>query len=130
MTSEIEGNLGRTYTYDAVGQLTNVSYQDANANWSTSPLPGYDANGAVTGRTVGSTNWAYAYDQRGQMTSATQTGGGTVQQRVTYAYDAFGNRLSRADGSGTTRYALDLWDTAKPRYRWPPIPGLRMTTNH
>ena len=142
VTSEIEGNLGRTYTYDAVGQITNVSYQDANGNWSSNPplaydatgnrtgfndtpIAGnrmgtaagetlsYDANGAVTGRTSGTTNWAYAYDERGQVTSATQTVGSTVQQRVTYAYDAFGNRLSRADGAGTTRYALDLWDTAK-----------------
>ena len=46
------------------------------------------------------------------------TDGGSVTQRVTYAYDAFGNRIEREawDGSTTTttRYGLDGWDTAKP----------------
>jgi len=47
------------------------------------------------------------------------TDGGTVTQRVTYVYDAFGNRIERDawDGSTSTveRFALDGWDRAKPR---------------
>ncbi len=46
------------------------------------------------------------------------TDGGTVTQRVTYAYDAFGSRIQRQGWDGTTttteRYGLDGWDTAKP----------------
>ena len=47
------------------------------------------------------------------------TDGGTLQARVEYSYDAFGNRLKRVlrNGSGTItsdeRYAYDGWDTAK-----------------
>src|SRR5438876_540204 len=47
------------------------------------------------------------------------TDGGSVTQRVTYVYDAFGNRIERDAWDGTTatveRYGLDGWDPAKPR---------------
>ncbi len=46
------------------------------------------------------------------------TDGGTVTQRVTFSYDAFGSRIQRQGWDGTTttteRYGLDGWDTAKP----------------
>ena len=47
------------------------------------------------------------------------TDGGTLQARVEYSYDAFGNRLKRVQKNGSLavtsdeRYAYDGWDTAK-----------------
>ena len=99
------GGVG-TSAYDATGNRTGLSDTPIAGNRMSTAAGeslSYDANGAVIGRSGGGVSWAYAFDQRGQLTSATKTQGSTVT-RVTYAYDAFGNRLSRADGSGTTRY--------------------------
>jgi YD repeat-containing protein len=89
--------------YDATGNRTgsgNTPIAGNRMSTAAGETLSYDANGAVIGRSGGSGgSWAYAYDQRGQVTSATLTVSGTVQQRVTYAYDAFGNRLSRANGA-------------------------------
>ncbi|MBY0459368.1 MAG: RHS repeat-associated core domain-containing protein, partial [Gemmataceae bacterium] len=72
-------------------------------------------------RTVGAAGatWVYGYDHRGQMVSAAYSAspGGTVTQRVTYSYDAFGVLIERDawDGTSTTtaRYGVDGWDPAK-----------------
>jgi hypothetical protein len=62
----------------------------------------------------------YTYDNRNQLVSAAEsvTDGGTVTARVTYVYDAFGNKIERDYWNGTTttteRYGLDGWNPAKP----------------
>lgn len=82
----------------------------------------YDAAGDVVKRSKGaaSDTWVYTYDNDNRMLTAaySATDGGAVTQRVTYSYDAFGDRIERDAWDGTTttteRYALDGWDTAKP----------------
>jgi RHS repeat-associated protein len=83
----------------------------------------YDDEGELTKKSKGASleTWTYGYDQRGQMVWAEQraTDGGTLQARVEYSYDAFGNRLKRVQKNGSLaitsdeRYAYDGWDTAK-----------------
>ncbi len=73
----------------------------------------------VAGKSDGSGNaWAYVYDHQGHLLAGTYTVlGGAVSQRVTYVYDAFGNRIERSAWNGSTtveRFAVDGWDTAKP----------------
>ena len=62
--------------------------------------------------------WDYTYDNRNQMVSATLKVSGTVSERVTFHYDAFGNLIERDAFNGstttTTKYELDGWDPAKP----------------
>lgn len=82
----------------------------------------HDAEGNVTKKSKGASaeTWVYAYDHRNQMLTATQsaTDGGAATQRVTYGYDAIGNRIERQAWDGTTsttaRYGLDGYDPAKP----------------
>jgi RHS repeat-associated protein len=141
LTSETINGSERTYTYDYTNQLTTdagtpYSY-DANGNRTMSGYATgtgnrmsndgvwtytYDAEGNVTKKSKGaaSDTWTYGYDHRNQMTTAAfaATDGGTVTQRVTYVYDAIGNRIERDawDGSAAVveRFGMDGWDPAKP----------------
>ncbi|VTR91659.1 rhs repeat-associated core domain protein : YD repeat protein OS=Planctomyces limnophilus (strain ATCC 43296 / DSM 3776 / IFAM 1008 / 290) GN=Plim_1050 PE=4 SV=1: SBBP: SBBP: RHS_repeat: RHS_repeat: RHS_repeat: RHS_repeat: RHS_repeat: RHS_repeat: RHS_repeat: RHS_repeat: RHS_repeat: RHS_repeat: RHS_repeat: RHS_repeat: RHS_repeat: RHS_repeat: RHS_repeat: RHS_repeat: RHS_repeat: RHS_repeat: RHS_repeat [Gemmata massiliana] len=113
-----------TYGYDKTGNRTNTGYVTGSGNRMTSDgvwTYTYDANGNVVKRSKGASSdtWVYGFDNRNQMTSAAYSAsdGGTVSQRVTYVYDAFGNRIERDAWNGTTtveRYAMDGWDPAKP----------------
>ncbi len=141
LTSEVLNGTTRTYSYDNTNQLTSdagtaYSY-DANGNRnmsgystgagnriSTDGVRTYthDANGNVTQTTVGANGetWVYGYDHRNQLLTAaySATSGGAVTKRVTFAYDSYGNKISREAWDGTTtsteRYGHDGWDTAKP----------------
>lgn len=65
----------------------------------------YDAAGSVTKKSKGASSdtWVYGYDHRNQMltTAFSATDGGSVTQRVTYVYDALGNRIERDYWNGT-----------------------------
>lgn len=115
------------YTYDLNGQLTEVRRDGVLVERYT-----YDLNGNRTSRQLGtgpleSANYdsqdrllqrgtvtytfdtdgflaqrgadTFQYSARGQLLSAT-----VGAQPITYAYDGLGRRISRTDGSGTTRY--------------------------
>ena len=90
--------MGSSYTYDAEGNQIAAHFL-----------------GPVQ------SDWAYAYDDVNHLVGVTYSvdGGLTIAQRVTYTYDAFGNRVGRAYWNGTTtateHFAFDGWDTAKPR---------------
>ncbi len=60
---------------------------------------------------------AHVYDHQGHLLVGTYTVlGVAVSQRVTYVYDAFGNRIERSAWNGSTtveRFAVDGWDNAK-----------------
>ena len=114
-----------TFGYDATGDRTNAGYATGAGNrtstdgvWTLT----YDADGRVSKRSKGASaeTWVYAYDHRGQLTTATRsaTDGGAATGVATYAYDAWGNLVSRDgwDGAATTsaRYGVDGWDPAKP----------------
>ena len=114
-----------TYSYDPTGDRTNPGYATGAGNRTTTDgvwTYTYDADGRVAKRSQGAAaeTWVYAYDHRGQLTTATRsaTDGGSATGVATYAYDAWGNLISRQawDGSTTTteRYGLDGWDPAKP----------------
>ena len=88
-----------TFSYDATGDRTNTGYATGSGNRTTNDglwTYTYDAMGDVTKKSKGASSdtWVYAYDNRNQMLTAaySATDGGTVTQRVTYAYDALGNR--------------------------------------
>src|SRR5438128_1796773 len=68
--------------------------------------------------------WTYGYDAKNELTWVEKraTDGGTLQQRVEFRYDPFGNRLEKkvdADGNGTfdtiQRYAYDGWKIGPQR---------------
>jgi RHS repeat-associated protein len=79
---EVSDPLSRetTYTYDAAGNLDTRT----------------DARGLVTD---------YAYDSLNRLTNIDYSGSTTPD--VTFTYDDVGNRLSMADGTGTTSYVYD-----------------------
>ncbi|MBP3957828.1 RHS repeat protein [Gemmata sp. G18] len=122
-TAQLTADGAATYGYDETGNRTNAGYVAGSGNRMTSDgiwTYTYDANGNVIKRSKGvvSDTWAYGFDNRNQMTSAaySATDGGIVTQRVTYVYDALGNRIERDAWNGTTsveRYAMDGWDPAK-----------------
>lgn len=100
ITAGDASNWGESYTYDAWGNMTaktitrGTGYSfsvTANANNQLSNLT-YDAAGEVTTDQLGNT---YTYNAEGRIVTA---GSGT------YTYDGDGNRVSKADDSGTTLY--------------------------
>ena len=140
LSAKVESGVTTSYAYDTSGQLTqdaNISFTyDGNGNRTmTGYATGagnrttndgtwtytYDAEGNVAKKSKGSMSdtWNYSYDNNNQLVTVTYsaTDGGSVTQRVTYVYDAFGNRIERDgwDGSTSTveRYGLDGWDPAK-----------------
>ncbi len=96
---KIEYNDAReTYTYNNLGQITNVSVYDATANTLLySQTDNYDANGAYIGSTYAGTQYTYGYDETGYVTSISENG----TNKLTYEYhlDSLGylesNRLER-----------------------------------
>ncbi len=123
--SQLTQDGAATFGYDGTGNRTNAGYATGTGNRLTTDGTStytYDAGGNLTGSTVGAAGatWAYTYDHRDQLLTAaySATAGGAVTQRVTYAYDAFGVRISRVAWDGTTtvtaHYGADGWDPAKP----------------
>src|SRR5262249_33940072 len=124
-TDQLTQDGAATFSYDANGNRTMAGYATRTGNrmstdgtWTYT----YDAEGNVTKKSKGTSSdtWVYTYDHRDQMLTAafSATDGGTVTKRVTYVYDALGNRLERDAWDGTTttteRYGYDGWDPAKP----------------
>jgi RHS repeat-associated protein len=125
LASQLTKDGASTFGYDATGNRTNSGYvTDPGNRINTDGVWTYtfDAEGNLTKKSQGASSdtWVYTYDNRNQMLTAVEsaTDGGTAIQRVTYVYDALGNRIERDawDGSTSTveRYGLDGWDTAKP----------------
>ena len=62
-------------------------------------------------------SWTYGYDIASHLTRVEQYLGGSLNLRLDYSYDVYGNRLTRtqSDGSlavgGVERYAYDGWKT-------------------
>ena len=129
--STLDGTF--TYGYDALGQLTSVTYPDGHI-----VTYDYDAagnrrqvidNGVATSYTTNNLNQytqvgdtTYAYDADGNMTSQTENGVTTTysydpQNRLvgvstptdtwTYAYDALGNRVASSENGVVTKYIID-----------------------
>ena len=119
LTSSITGaangdNVGRTYTYSAIGNILSASDQGTYLYESTnyanphavtkvgSAVYGYDNNGNLTNDSV----WAHQWDYQNKLTQSQKTG-----STVTYQYDHSGQRTKYANGTKTIRYANKLYNT-------------------
>ena len=112
LTGMTDGTNTESYIYDAVGNRTashlSASYTTGSFNRLTATSSAsytYNPNGSMTGKTVGSTTWTYAWDRENRMVSA---GDGT--NSVSYAYDALGRRVKRTQGSDVQKYTNDGQD--------------------
>ncbi len=107
-------NTGRTYSYNAIGNILTASDQGtylyegtnyANPHATTkvgSAVYAYDNNGNLTSDSVWSNTWDY--DNR--LTQSQKTG-----STVTYQYDHAGQRTKYSNGTKTIRYANKLYNT-------------------
>ena len=142
LTSETVNGVARTYGYDVANQLTNDNgtphtYDKAGNRTDPGYVTGpgnrllsdgtwsytYDDAGNLVKKSKGAAaeTWTYSYDAAGQLTAASKSAsdGGPATDTVGFAYDAYGNRLTRtawnaSSGTTTERYTYDGWDTAKP----------------
>jgi RHS repeat-associated protein len=119
VTTEVNAEGTVTYTYNADGELTAAS-------GSRTESYSYDSGGnrTMTGYSVGTDNelasgagYTYAYDAEGNLTSETQTSGGTAV--TTFSYD-YRNRLTgeteRSSPGGTiTLQATYTYDALNRR---------------
>lgn len=101
-----------SYGFDAVGNRTashlstNYSYQPYNRVIATAgAIFGYDANGNMTGKTVGGVNWTYSWDYENRMVSASNGA-----SSVSYEYDALGRRTERTENTKITKFTYDGLD--------------------
>lgn len=102
LTSQTDGaNQATTYTYDPLDRVTGTT--DPN-NRTTGY--GHDAAGnRITITQPGSMTTTLAYDNADQLTSINYSDPATPD--VTFTYNANGQRLTMADGTGTTTYTWD-----------------------
>ena len=116
------------YTYDAVGNRTltatpwgkySYTYDVLNRVDSITNPQGiiinfkYDAAGRRTEKTIfksipeALTRTGYVYDAAGQLLSITNKAGGKVITFANYQYDPAGNRVTKEDQTGVTKYTYD-----------------------
>lgn len=112
------------YVYDPVGNL--IRQQDANGHLTRFE---YDArNQRIRETDPLGRSWLYQYDAEGQQTGLRKPDGAVIlyeydplgrlaltdypdaTPNVSFTYDAAGNRLSMADGTGVTTYSYDVLD--------------------
>ncbi|HEY3265618.1 MAG TPA: RHS repeat-associated core domain-containing protein [Armatimonadota bacterium] len=109
VVSDGHGNR-TTYTYDAMGRLTGISYPGASGGYDTVTFLDFDPNGNPTRRIDGngvSTTFGYN-DPEDNLTSVSYSDG---TPSVTMEYDpVYGRRSRMEDGSGTTVYSYDDLD--------------------
>jgi len=107
-------NFNHTYTYDAIGNIMNMTGVGAYLYQGTGKANPHAAT------SVGGTT--YAYDDNGNLTSdGTWTHGWEYDNRlkqsvnggttVSYGYDHSGQRVKLVNGSSTTRYANKLYNS-------------------
>lgn len=124
-TSQLTNDNGTALTYDLNGNRTVAGYTTGANNRMTSDgvwAYTYDAEGNVVKRSQGAAaeTWVYGYDLDNRLVTAVDsaTDGGAATARVTYVYDAIGNRIERLYWNGSVtvdeRFAQDGWDTSKP----------------
>ena len=107
-----------SFSWDSNGNQTGTGYTTTTGNEQTaSPgfTYGYDNKGEMTSMTETSTGnvWTYAYDFRGRMVTAVEkTSGGATLESVTFTYDALDNRIGRNENSTQTWTLYDAGGTA------------------
>ena len=85
------------------GNTTNYTYDDANRLLTADGTTySWNANGNLTGKTVGTTSTDFVYDFDDRLTSIT-AGGSTTS----FTYDGLGRRVSRTAAGATTDFFYD-----------------------
>ncbi len=123
-TDQLTGDGTTTVTYDANGNRNNGSYTVGTGNQITNDgtwTYTYDNAGAMTKKSKGASleTWTFEYDHDFHVTRIEKrsSDGGTLQQRIDFTYDAFGNALTRIEYDGSlnvvssARYGYDGWKT-------------------
>src|SRR5439155_648074 len=118
-SSELTGDGVNTLTFDGGGNRTNGGNTTGQENQLTSDgtwTYTYDNEGNLTKKSKGSSaeTWLYTYDHRNRLLTAYQyaTDGGTLEARIEYLYDVFGDRLQKSVAPGVgpavlTHFAYD-----------------------
>jgi RHS repeat-associated protein len=91
------------YTYDDADRLTGISHVKGGTTTIASVSYTLDDVGNRTQRVDQQGTHTYAYDDLYRLTSVTYPGPSTT----TYAFDAFGNRLTMTVGTDETTYTYD-----------------------
>lgn len=114
--NDAAGKAVEAYTYNrsgdrlskvAPGLATGTYAYLGGSHWLTkvgTASRTYDANGSTTGNASAGIAWGYGYNGRGQLT-VVQQNGTTV---ATYTYNALDQRIAKAVGSATTRFAYSI----------------------
>jgi RHS repeat-associated protein len=135
------GTTPVTYTYNANGWLTDISY------WTRGNVSfGYNANGWVTsmspwGATATSYSYrstgllasqtrpngvvsTYSYDTAGRQTTAKHLKNGVITQNTAYALDRNGNRIQMVDTTyGVSNASYDALNRLVSASDWDNVPG-------
>ncbi len=116
-TSQVVGDTGTAYGYDANGNRNTGSYQSGTSNRMTNDgtfTLTYDGEGNLSSKSKGSglEGWAYTWDNRNRLVNVTKTSNGSsVTLSVTYTYDAEDHKVAESRWIGgvatVTRY---VWD--------------------
>ncbi len=119
-TQQLTGDGTTTQSYDANGDRNKTGYVVGTGNQITSDgtwTYSYDAAGQMTGKSKSGEYWNYAYDNASHLTRVEQYLSGSLNLRIDYTYDVYGNRLSRTEYDGSlsvvavANYAFDGWKT-------------------
>lgn len=111
------GGLTATYTYDPMGEVTDLQYSKGTGTWPDSPAR-YDIHGERTAMTSGLWLYGYSYDAAGRLTDTAEQNVFGCQDRA-YSFDADTNRTSLATrvstcpatgAPTTTSYSYDSAD--------------------
>lgn len=104
MLTQTDGKSQTTsYTYDAVGNLSSITYQGGDKEQYTS----YDNDGNLLKRIDGNNvETDYTYSDPESLLTKIHYPGGQLPD-VNFGYDAFGRRSTMSDGTGSQSYTWD-----------------------
>ncbi len=106
ITSEVDGNISKDYTYDDQGRLTEVSTENGE-NTDTVAYT-YDAAGNRKSKVEGDIKQEYNYNSLNQLTSMIESEldeNEEYQQTAStaYTYDTKGNQIAESETRGSTQ---------------------------
>ena len=107
LTAENDGDgTYSTYTYDADGNLVDLTNYAADGSVDSSFEYAYDALGQVSTESTSDGSWSYTYDVLGELTGAvfTSTNPSIPSQNLSYAYNAAGDRTQTIINGATSTY--------------------------
>ncbi len=105
-TKTLGNGMFTTYQYDPAGELLSKTNALPNGAVLSSFKYAYDSRGRRTSMNSLDGQWAYTYDDIGQLTHAVFVTATTniANQDLAYAYDALGNRIRTIENGVTTSY--------------------------